>query len=115
MASFTVRVELHKADEDDYKNLHAEMEQRGFVRWIKGSEGTKFRLPTAEYNLPRSSLTRAAVRKQAENAANAVKPNPTPWILVTEAEGRNWSGLKPWRVIRIGSSSLTESHLAPWD
>jgi hypothetical protein len=97
MPSFTVRVELHKADEDDYANLHTEMEDRGFVRWIEGRDGSKDRLPTAEYNLVGSSLTRAEVRKQAEAAANAVKPNPTPWILVTEAAGRTWSGLKTWR------------------
>jgi hypothetical protein len=90
MTSFTVRVELHKADEDDYANLHTEMEDRGFVRWIEGRNGSKDRLPTAEYNLVGSSLTRA-------KAANAVKPNPAPWILVTEAAGRTWSGLKTWR------------------
>lgn len=41
MTSYTVRVELHGADDDDYANLHAAMEDEGFVRWITGSDGTK--------------------------------------------------------------------------
>lgn len=39
MASFTVRVELHDADEDDYATLHDAMEARGFARTIKGPDG----------------------------------------------------------------------------
>ncbi len=41
MTSFTVRVELHKADEDDYAKLHEEMEERGFVRRIKDVTGPR--------------------------------------------------------------------------
>jgi hypothetical protein len=97
MTSYTVRVELHDADEDDYSNLHAAMEDEGFVRYITGSDGSKDRLPTAEYNLPSTDLTRADILKRAKEAANTAKPNPTPWIIVTESAGRSWSGLKPWR------------------
>lgn len=32
MTSYTVRVELHDADDDDYASLHAAMEDQGFVR-----------------------------------------------------------------------------------
>jgi hypothetical protein len=97
MTNYTVRIELHGADEDDYTNLHAEMESRGFVRWIIGSDGTKDRLPTAEYNLADTDVQRGEVLKLAKAAANSVKPSPTPWILVTQSAGRSWSGLKPWR------------------
>jgi hypothetical protein len=97
MTNYTVRVELHNADEDDYENLHAEMEGRGFVRWIAGKGGSKSRLPTAEYNLAGTSIQRDDVLRLAGEAANSVKPNPTPWIVVTESAGRTWSGLKSWR------------------
>lgn len=50
MANYTVRVDLHGADEDDYASLHAAMDEQGFVRWIEGKHG-KDRLPTAEYNM----------------------------------------------------------------
>jgi hypothetical protein len=97
MTNYTTRVELHGADEDKYEALHDAMKAEGFVRWIENSSGEKLRLPTAEYNLPGSTLDRKQVAKRAERAAESVKPNPTPWILVTESAGRTWSGLKPWR------------------
>ncbi|MGA7313803.1 MAG: hypothetical protein WBX22_07495 [Silvibacterium sp.] len=31
MAQYTVRVELHKANSDDYENLHEYMEHEGFI------------------------------------------------------------------------------------
>lgn len=92
--SYTVRVELHEADDDDYESLHAAMEKEGFVRWVKSSDGPKRRLPTAEYNMQSSELDREAVLARAQSAANSVKPTPTPWVLVTESAGRSWSGLK---------------------
>lgn len=97
MTSYTVRVELHGADDDDYTNLHTAMEEEGFVRWIAGSDGNKDRLPTAEYNLANSTADRAEVLRRARSAANSVKSEPTPWIIVTQSAGRSWSGLKPWR------------------
>ena len=96
MTKYSVRVEIHKADEDDYENLHEAMEKKGFVRWIESSDGAKYRLPTAEYNIESDSLDRSKVLARAKAAAESVKPNPTPWILVTESSGRNWSGLKSW-------------------
>ena len=49
MTQFTVRVELHEADWDDYDVLHAEMRKEGFSTTITGSDGKTFELPTAEY------------------------------------------------------------------
>ncbi len=39
MARYTVRVELHKADEDDYEDLHDYMQEEGFRRYITDSKG----------------------------------------------------------------------------
>ena len=44
----------------------------------------------------RHTYARAAVLARANTAANAVKPRPEPWVLVTELAGRSWSGLPPW-------------------
>ncbi|MGY3495931.1 hypothetical protein [Bradyrhizobium sp. USDA 4502] len=96
MTNYSVRVELHRADEDDYTRLHSLMESEGFVRWIETKAGSLKRLPTAEYNMADTTLARAAVLARAKTAANAVKPRPEPWILVTESAGRSWSGLPPW-------------------
>jgi hypothetical protein len=97
MTNFTVRVELHDADDDDYSRLHEAMEEGGFVRWISDRNESKDQLPTAEYNLANSALDRSAVLERARTAADSVKRKPTPWILVTESAGRTWSGLKPWK------------------
>jgi hypothetical protein len=87
MTNYIVRVELHRADEDDYARLHSLMESAGFVRWIEGRDGDLKRLPTAEYNM---------VLARAKTAANSVRPRPEPWILVTESTALQWSGLPPW-------------------
>jgi hypothetical protein len=52
MARFTVRVQLHGADEGDdaYDTLHAQMKKRGFVRTIDGSDSTSYDLPWGSYN-----------------------------------------------------------------
>ena len=66
MTNFTVRIELHGADEADYENLHEAMERRGFVRWIE-SDGGRYRLPTAEYNLVDADMDRARVLEIARH------------------------------------------------
>jgi hypothetical protein len=96
MTNYTVRVELHGADEADYTRLHSRMESEGFVRWVEAKDGSLKRLPTAEYNMADTSLTRAEVLARARAAANVVQPRPEPWVLLTKSAGRSWSGLPPW-------------------
>lgn len=93
MSTYTVRVELHNAD-DLYDDLHKAMAKEGFFRSIViGDE--KFQLPTAEYSLAQSDLSAQAILNKAERAANSVKPIPQPSILVTKTEIRRYhSGLK---------------------
>ena len=93
MPNFTVRVELHGADETDYENLHEAMERKGFVRWIE-SNGGRYRLPTAEYNLLDAGMDKAKVLEIAKSTASSVKRSPSPWVLVTESAGRTWSDLE---------------------
>ena len=93
MSSFTVRVELHDA-EDLYDDLHEAMSEEGFFRTIKIDE-VRYQLPTAEYSLPNSDLSAQEVLEKAERAANSVKSKPQPSILVTKTEIRRYhSGLQ---------------------
>ena len=39
MANFTVRIELHDAQWNDYEQLHAAMAQKGFSRQITSDDG----------------------------------------------------------------------------
>lgn len=90
MASFTVRVELHKAVGTDYDVLHTAMEQTGFSRLITGDNGQTYHLPWAEY-YGTGNLTSAQVRDIARTAANTTGKSNA--VLVTEAVGWAWIGL----------------------
>jgi hypothetical protein len=90
MAQFTVRVELHRATQDDYDALHTAMEE-GFSREIESSDGARYHLPTAEYNRT-SSMTKQQIRDSAAAAASTT--GKKYGILVTESAGRAWEGLK---------------------
>jgi hypothetical protein len=46
------RIELHDAKwVEDYNKLHLAMQEAGFSKTIKGSNGSTYELPTAEYYL----------------------------------------------------------------
>jgi hypothetical protein len=90
MAKFTVRVELHAADEDDYENLHSAMESQSFSRTITSSDGVTYHLPTAEYSLDKGwnlDEVLSAGKKAAASTGRSFA------ILVTESDGRKWWGL----------------------
>jgi hypothetical protein len=91
MSSFTTRVELHNASESDYESLHQSMEGEGFSRFIQSSEGKWYHLPPAEYNRD-AAMTIEAVRESAKRAAATTGRSCS--VLVSEATGRAWSGLR---------------------
>lgn len=89
MPRFTIRVELHGADENDYETLYEHMKAKGFTKTITGNDGTIYELPPAEYNMIKT-ITRTEVRDLAAAAAKATRRKAG--ILVTEGT-RSWSGL----------------------
>jgi len=93
MARYTVRVELHRADSDDYDLLHEYMEAEGFLRYIVDGDDIRHRLPTAEYNIS-SSGDKDAVLKRAKQAAS--QTNKKYMVLVTVSDGRTWYNLPLW-------------------
>lgn len=90
MPSFTTRVELHYANENDYQVLHQAMANNNFTRTIVGDNGIRYHLPTAEYN-KEGNYTREQVLHSAMAAANTT--GRTSSILVTESNGRIWDNL----------------------
>jgi len=91
MAKFMVRVELHAADEGDYETLHEAMEAEGFVRQIRSGDGVLYHLPTAEY-YREGNLSKQDVLDEAKSGVAKTKKKAA--ILVTEALGFRWSGLR---------------------
>jgi hypothetical protein len=91
MSQFTTRVELHHASADDYNRLHTVMEAKGFSRWITADNGTRYLLPTAEYDRVGQTLTIQQVVSDASTAAASLKQGYA--VIVTQANGRQWVGL----------------------
>lgn len=91
MARFTVRVQLHGADEGDdaYDTLHAQMKKRGFVRTIE-SDSTTYDLPWGSYNYV-GERTIDDILERAKDAAAAT--GYKAGVLVTEGS-RKWHGLQ---------------------
>ncbi|MDC9591699.1 DUF2622 domain-containing protein [Xenorhabdus sp. XENO-10] len=92
MAQFTVRIELHKADSDDYDTLYEKMKAKGFTKTITADSGTRYYLPSAEYDYSSNAKNRSDVLDLAYGIAKSVKKDPS--VLVTESKGRTWKGLK---------------------
>lgn len=87
MAEFTVRVELHKADSEDYESLHEKMAAKGYKREVKGSNGKMYQLPNAEYVCDKEK-TSSQIRDEVAVISGSVKSNPS--VLVTESIRRSW-------------------------
>ena len=90
MANFLVRVVLHGANNDNYESLHAKMEQLGFLRTIKGSDGIIYDLPHAEYSIV-SAHSAGQVRDYVRGAADAT--GKTNAVLAIEYTAASWIGL----------------------
>jgi hypothetical protein len=92
MAEFSVRVELHGAEWEDYDTLRVEMETEGFASTIAGSGGAAYELPAGEYACS-GEFTGQQVLARARRAADRTAFSYA--VLVTESVGRVWSGLEP--------------------
>ena len=92
MAEFTVRVELHGAEWEDYDALRTEMLAEGFAATVAGSGGAAYELPVGEYAFS-GELARQQVLARARGAAD--RTGFSYAVLVTESAGRVWSGLDP--------------------
>ncbi|GBR35570.1 type V toxin-antitoxin system endoribonuclease antitoxin GhoS [Gluconobacter kondonii] len=90
MPRFTVRVELHNAQPQDYELLHEEMLKFHFKRTIEGTDGTIYKLPTAEYNII-SADTGEEVRSNAFQATKNIGKYAS--VLVTKSDGIFWINL----------------------
>lgn len=95
MASFTTRVVLHNASYEDYEKLHEQMEARKFTRKIKGSNGTTYMLPDAEYRSISSTLDATGVRQLAVDAATTTKKNHAVFVTMSTTDSCAWVGLDP--------------------
>ncbi|KAB1230197.1 hypothetical protein [Chryseobacterium viscerum] len=93
MSQFIVRVELHKANQDDYETLHQAMYDEDLFRIIQDDFTKKFYvLPPAEYNYVGDITDKNEVLNKVERAAK--KTNRSYSIIVTKSEGIIFTGLE---------------------
>lgn len=91
MARFTIRVVLHdNASREDYEKLETELENRGITDVITSGDGTRYKMPPAEYQCDKE-LTSEQVRDLCVAAAKTTGKRHA--VLVTTSNGRAWTGL----------------------
>ena len=92
MPRFTVRVELHKAENEPriYDKLHTAMEEKRFRRTIVRDKVT-LELPTAEYHNEGEKLTGEAILEDAKAAAKSVWPDFSVLVTITELPKLYWN------------------------
>lgn len=92
VALFTVRVEMHDADSEDYDLLHEVMGSYGYRRFILGTSSNDqvglWKLPSAEYTTEKE-MTAVQVRDEIMTIANTI--HPAPWCLATQVQDCAWS------------------------
>lgn len=91
MSNFIARVELHSASYVDYENLHIYMQQRGYARTIKGSDGRTYQLPTGTYVNSGSFASASAALDAAVAAAKATGRASS--VIVADWSTATWEGL----------------------
>lgn len=88
MASYTVRVELHGAQPDDYDELHERMLNAGYYRAFVSGDGYKYALPTAEYDHTRYFGDQSTVRAEVCAIADGIRAWVIqPWVMVSKCDG----------------------------
>jgi hypothetical protein len=90
MATFLTRVELHQADATDYQRLHEAMAAQNFLRTIRGDNGLRYHLPTAEYS-SQGELDAGSVLNLATQAVQSI--GKTASIITVNWTHAKWSGL----------------------
>ncbi|MBV8097948.1 MAG: hypothetical protein JOZ31_02210 [Verrucomicrobia bacterium] len=92
MPRFTVRVELHGAEDDRevYDRLHSTMKKHGFSRTISFGN-VRYELPSAEYNRTGDSLIGKDVLEDAKAAAEEVWEDFAILVTQTQESRLRWN------------------------
>jgi hypothetical protein len=91
MANYMARVELHQAGPEDYERLHASMQERGYVREMRGEDGVTYQLPTGTYFVTNTSAMLHVALNAAVDAAKETGKSAA--VIVTDWSTARWVGL----------------------
>jgi hypothetical protein len=87
MADFIVRVELFRADGDEYEKLYEKMKVIGFSKTVTFSDGRNYKLPTGTY-LGSKQGSAESIRIKISELANPLSVGSAS-VLVCES--KDWS------------------------
>jgi hypothetical protein len=90
MAKFTVRIELHNAETNDYIKLWEAMEKEDFTDIICSST-KKYKMPNGEYDIQGDYTTKDILSKSKKAIASTTVKGS---VLVTKVEERIWSNIE---------------------
>lgn len=90
MARYTIRIELHDAEWEQYEAMYEHLEAQGIIDIIEGGDGVRYKMPPAEYNYD-GKATREQVLDMARSSASKVVRKYA--VFSTESAGRTWHGL----------------------
>ena len=88
MAEYMVRVEIFKADSEEYADLHKALEALGLKRTVQGDNGV-LRMPPGTY-YGASSLGTYELREKVKTIAALFSYPADPSVFVSESS--DWSG-----------------------
>lgn len=91
MSSFTIRVELHDANWQNYVDLAKNLASIGVTDVITADNGTNYKMSPAEYNYEGNATIDAVLTSVSAVANKTGKRNA---VFVTEAIRRKWLGLQ---------------------
>lgn len=84
MPRFFARVELFRADGDDYDALHERMSAIGFGRTVKFDDGGDYKLPIGTYTAFTQGST-STIRERVSTAADPLSARGRASVLVIES------------------------------
>ncbi len=91
MSSYTIRVELHDANWQQYVDMARDLATKGITDVIVADNGTSYKLPPAEYNYVGSASADDVLEAAKASAAETGRRYA---VFVTEATRRTWIGLE---------------------
>lgn len=107
MSTFIIRIELHASDSHQaYSAVHDAMQDAGFSRLYRDSDGLRYHLPASEYCMT-SAISAEAIRDLA--AAAAAKVTTVFMLLVSETTRIAIAGLVPVKETAIPATQALYS------
>jgi hypothetical protein len=91
MANYMARIELHLSGPDEYQQLDANMQRRGYLRNMAGEDGATYQLPPGTYYVEESSAMLEVALRAAVDAASETGKSAA--VIVTDWRSARWSGL----------------------